>query len=64
MTELKAHLSKWIKTKDESLKNFYWRDGNGAFSANPSRLMLQGSYIKNRHEHHQKKASRINIDFF
>jgi putative transposase len=32
--QLKAYSSKWIKTKDESPKNFYWQDGYGAFSVN------------------------------
>lgn len=31
MKELKSHSSKWMKTKDETLKNFYWQDGYGAF---------------------------------
>lgn len=26
LEEVKSHSSKWIKTKDESLKNFYWQD--------------------------------------
>jgi len=56
MTELKAHSPKWIKTKDESLKNFYWQDGYGAFSINPSEVDIVSSYIKNQHEHHRKKS--------
>jgi putative transposase len=34
--ELKSHSSKWIKTKDEKLKSFYWQDGYGAFSVDPA----------------------------
>lgn len=34
--EVKSHFSKWMKTKDESSKNFYWQDGYGAFSVNPA----------------------------
>src|SRR5690606_12344583 len=30
--KVKASSSKWIKTKDKSLENFYWQDGYGAFS--------------------------------
>jgi REP element-mobilizing transposase RayT len=56
LTELKAHSSKWIKTKDESLKNFYWQDGYGAFSINPSEIDIVKSYIKNQHEHHRKTS--------
>lgn len=56
MGELKAHSSKWIKTKDASLKNFYWQDGYGAFSVKPSEIDVVKTYIKNQHAHHQKKT--------
>jgi putative transposase len=52
--EVKSHSSKWIKTKDESLKNFYWQDGYGAFSVNPSEVDVVMKYISNQHEHHKK----------
>ncbi|MEA5140621.1 IS200/IS605 family transposase [Arcicella rigui] len=54
--ELKSHASKWMKTKDESLKNFYWQNGYGAFSVNPSQIDVVVQYIKNQHEHHRKKT--------
>jgi REP element-mobilizing transposase RayT len=54
--QLKAYSSKWIKTKDESLKNFYWQDGYGAFSVNPSEIDTVKTYIKDQHNHHQKKT--------
>jgi putative transposase len=54
--QLKAYSSKWIKTKDESLKNFYWQDGYGAFSVNPSEIDIVKTYIKDQREHHQKKT--------
>ena len=38
LEELKSHSSKWMKTKSESLSNFYWQDGYGAFSVNPSEV--------------------------
>src|SRR5688500_10029848 len=41
MTELKTQSSKLIKTKDESLKTFYWQDGYGAFSINPSEGLVR-----------------------
>lgn len=56
MEELKSHSSKWMKTKDESLKNFYWQDGYGAFSVNPSEIDTVIEYISNQHEHHRKKT--------
>lgn len=54
--ELKSHASKWMKTKDESLKNFYWQNGYGAFSVNPSQIDIVIRYIQNQHEHHRKKT--------
>jgi hypothetical protein len=53
--KVKANSSKWIKTKDDSLKNFYWQDGYGAFSVNPKQVDVVIRYIANQHEHHRKK---------
>ncbi|MEI7595234.1 MAG: IS200/IS605 family transposase [Bacteroidota bacterium] len=55
LEELKSHSSKWIKTKEELLRNFYWQDGYGAFSVNPSEIDVVINYIANQTEHHQKK---------
>ena len=54
MEELKSHSSKWIKTKGEDYANFYWQDGYGAFSVNPSEVDIVVNYIANQHEHHSK----------
>jgi putative transposase len=56
LEEVKSHSSKWMKTKDESLNNFYWQDGYGAFSVNPSEIDNVIAYIERQHEHHSKKA--------
>ncbi|MEO7988347.1 MAG: IS200/IS605 family transposase [Chryseolinea sp.] len=53
--ELKAHSSKWIKTKDVKLKNFYWQDGYGAFSVKASEVDIVRLCIENQHEHHSRK---------
>lgn len=55
LEEVKSHSSKWMKTKDELLKNFYWQDGYGAFSVNPSEVDTVIEYIASQHEHHSKK---------
>ena len=55
MEELKSHSSKWIKTKGAGYENFYWQDGYGAFSVNPSEVDRVIAYIANQHEHHNKK---------
>lgn len=52
--EVKSHSSRWMKTKDESLRNFYWQDGYGAFSVNPLGIDAVKRYIERQHEHHRK----------
>lgn len=56
LEELKSHSSKWIKTKDKSLENFYWQNGYGAFSVNPKQVDRVINYIANQKEHHRKKS--------
>ena len=53
--EIKAHSSKWIKTKGIEFENFYWQNGYGAFSVNPTEIEIVKNYIINQEEHHQKK---------
>ena len=52
--EVKSHSSKWIKTKSDEFKNFYWQNGYGAFSVNPTEIDLVEKYIINQHENHRK----------
>jgi putative transposase len=54
LEEVKSHSSKWIKTKGDDFKNFYWQDGYGAFSVNPSEIDVVINYISNQKEHHAK----------
>ena len=54
--QLKSNSSKWIKTKGNDFKNFYWQDGYGAFSVNPSEVEIVINYIANQKEHHSKKT--------
>lgn len=54
--EVKSHSSKWIKTKGDNYKNFYWQDGYGAFSVNPAQVDTVTRYIMNQHEHHRAKT--------
>lgn len=55
--EIKAHSSKWIKTKGKKYENFFWQDGYGAFSVSPNNIFAVKNYIKNQREHHK------NFDF-
>ncbi|MCC7297014.1 MAG: IS200/IS605 family transposase [Bacteroidia bacterium] len=59
LEELKSHSSKWIKTKDKSVENFYWQDGYGAFSVNPAEVQTVINYISNQKEHHRKKTFQV-----
>lgn len=52
--EVKSHSSKWIKTKGEAYKTFYWQGGYGAFSVNPDEISAVINYIKNQKQHHNK----------
>lgn len=52
LQEVKANSSKWIKTKDETLANFHWQDGYGAFSVSPDEIDNVAAYIKNQKAHH------------
>jgi putative transposase len=56
LEEIKSHSSKWIKTKHESLKNFYWQDGFGAFSVNPAEVAVVIKYITNQKQQHGIEA--------
>jgi putative transposase len=56
LEEVKSCSSKWMKTKDKSLRDFYWQNGYGAFSVNPSEVDRVIAYIANQHEHHRQKT--------
>ncbi|RPA66569.1 transposase [Cyclobacteriaceae bacterium YHN15] len=56
MENLKTESSKWMKLQSQSLANFYWQDGYGAFSVNPSQVDIVCNYIKSQKEHHRKKT--------
>jgi REP element-mobilizing transposase RayT len=54
--KVKANSSKWAKTRDESLENFYWQNGYGGFSINPNEVDRVVNYINNQYNHHSKKT--------
>jgi putative transposase len=54
--EVKSHSSKWIKTKGKEYEKFYWQDGYGAFSVNPSEVEAVIAYLNCQTEHHRKKT--------
>lgn len=64
LEELKAHSSKWMKTLDSSLNNFYWQNGYGAFSVNPYQVDKVIAYIQNQKVHHAKKTFQVEYRAF
>ena len=54
LEEIKTSSSKWIKTKSDCYKNFYWQNGYAVFSVNPSQIEFATTYIENQYEHHKK----------
>ena len=61
MEEVKKESSKWIKTKDKRYNKFYWQDGYGIFSVNPSEIERVIKYIDNQHEHHKKRTFQAEL---
>jgi hypothetical protein len=45
-----------MKTKGKAYENFYWQDGYGIFSVNPSEVDVVVRYIQNQEEHHKKRT--------
>ena len=56
LEEIKKESSKWIKTKGSQYESFYWQDGYGIFSVNPSEIETVVKYIENQYEHHTKQT--------
>lgn len=56
MEILKSHSSGWIKTRSNDYSNFYWQDGYGAFSVNPTEVEIVINYISNQEEYHKKRS--------
>ncbi|MCL1856457.1 MAG: transposase [Kiritimatiellaeota bacterium] len=56
LEEIKKESSKWIKSKGERYRGFYWQGGYGIFSVNPSEIEKVVEYIKNQGEHHKQRS--------
>ena len=54
LEELKKRSSKWIKDQGKRYAKFYWQDGYGIFSINPTQVPVVTKYIENQPEHHKK----------
>lgn len=64
MEEIKSHSSKWMKTKSDTLKNFYWQNGYGLFSVTATDIDGLVEYIANQHEHHRKVTFQEEFLYF
>jgi REP element-mobilizing transposase RayT len=56
LENIKKSSSKWIKTQGEEYSGFYWQNGYGIFSVNPTEIDVVEKYIANQKEHHKKKS--------
>jgi len=56
LEEMKTDSSKWMKKRADELSNFYWQDGYGAFSVNPSQVDAVTDYIQKQREHHESNS--------
>ena len=56
LEEVKKQSSRWIKTVDAQYSKFYWQEGYGIFSVNPSEVDVVVDYIINQKTHHQKRS--------
>ena len=52
--ETKRGSALWVKAADQSLSDFAWQNGYGAFSIGASQIRAVRDYIANQHEHHRK----------
>jgi REP element-mobilizing transposase RayT len=64
LEELKKQSSKWIKTQGNAYSNFYWQDGYGVFSVNPTQIDVVVDYIKNQEEHHKTLSFQDELRVF
>jgi REP element-mobilizing transposase RayT len=51
---IKTGSSKWIKTKGEAYRDFYWQGGYGAFSISFTHKDIVCNYIASQKEHHKQ----------
>ena len=54
LEDIKKESSSWVKTRGTQYRDFYWQDGYGIFSINPSEKKVVVDYIDGQHEHHKK----------
>lgn len=53
---LKTESTKWLKRHDQSLQEFHWQAGYGAFSVSTSNRDQVSGYIERQKEHHRQMS--------
>jgi REP element-mobilizing transposase RayT len=56
LQKVKKDSSKWVKTKGNKYRKFYWQNGYGVFSVSQSQIDSVITYIENQKYHHSKKV--------
>jgi putative transposase len=59
---LKTSSTKWLKT--QSIANFAWQNGYGAFSVGPKNLQPLLHYIEDQEAHHKKRTFQEELRVF
>ncbi len=54
--KIKSGSSKWIKSKGDLFRTFFWQNGYGAFSIGFSNVPALKKYIVNQKEHHKHRT--------
>ncbi|MDZ7720400.1 MAG: IS200/IS605 family transposase [Balneolaceae bacterium] len=62
--ELKQNSSKWIKSKGEKYKDFYWQEGYGIFSVSPKNVDKVSDYIRDQESHHKHLSFKDEFRMF
>ncbi|KPJ55946.1 MAG: transposase [Planctomycetes bacterium DG_58] len=62
--EVKKASSKWMKTKSQRLRGFYWQGGYGASSVSQSNVKVVRKYIADQEQHHRKMTFQDELRAF
>lgn len=62
--ELKKSSSRWVKLQGPQFSKFYWQEGYGIFSVNPTETALVVDYIKNQAKHHETRSFQDEFRLF
>ena len=62
--ELKKSSSRWMKLQGSQFSKFYWQEGYGIFSVNPTEIPVVVEYIKNQEKHHETRSFQDEFRLF